>query len=62
MAGNYLAKTPGTERIWKSPEQGSEKDDTKVTAIVDALGESSTKLCDLPTHVSPPMDGSSGSW
>lgn len=66
MAGSYLAKTTGTEKGWELPEEVDEKLEnevvTNVIAIVNSLGETSTKLCDLPLHIPPPMDGSSGSW
>jgi hypothetical protein len=50
-----LAPTPGTEKEWPATRP-SAKD------TLDRLGLVAFNLSELPTYVSPPIDGPSGSW
>jgi hypothetical protein len=50
-----LAPTPGIEKEWVRVEP-------KPAEIADRLRKVTLSLDEIPTYVSPPMDGPSGSW
>ena len=50
-----LVPTPGTEKVWLPKPELKQQ-------VQARLAETALSLADLPTHVPPPSDGSSGSW